>query len=130
MEKESRSGQPYHISPLDRRSGSNPENTVTEAREQVATFRVRISSGTMVEASPPKRKDTTSRYPVWVKTPTANSSSTRPATRANTVVTSTSKKQAIKNQRLFTNQGTNPKNKYHTSRIRGSSLAITVSSLP
>src|SRR5699024_12419759 len=45
-----------------------------------------------------------------------------------TVVMSTSKKQAIKNQRLFTNQGTNPKNKYHTSRIRGSSLAITVRS--
>ena len=44
--------------------------------------------------------------------------------------TTTSKKQAIKNHRLFTNQGTNPKNKYHTSRIRGSSLAITVSSLP
>ncbi len=39
MEKESRSGQPYHIRPLESLSGSRPENTVTEAREQVATFR-------------------------------------------------------------------------------------------
>ena len=61
MEKDSRSGQPYHIRPLDSRSGSRPENTVTEAREQVATFKVNTNSGVTVEASPPNSSDTTSR---------------------------------------------------------------------
>ena len=61
MEKESRSGQPNHIRPLESLSGSRPENTVTEAREQVATFRLSTSSGAMVEALPPKSRDTSSR---------------------------------------------------------------------
>ena len=61
MEKLSRSGQPYHKRPLDSRSGSRPENTVTEAREMVATFRVSTSSGAMAEASPPKNRVTRNR---------------------------------------------------------------------
>ena len=64
MEKLSRSGQPYHIRPLDSLSGSSPENTVTEAREMVATFRVRISRGATAEASPPNSSVTIKRYPV------------------------------------------------------------------
>ena len=46
------------------------------------------------------------------------------------VVTTTSKKQAIKNHRSLTNQGTSPKNRYHIIKMRGSSLAMTVSLLP
>ena len=33
MEKERRSGQPYHIRPLESLSGSRPEKTVTEASD-------------------------------------------------------------------------------------------------
>ena len=61
MEKESRSGQPYHIRPLESLSGSRPEKTVTEANDTVATFRVSTSSGAMAEASPPNRRVTRNR---------------------------------------------------------------------
>ena len=96
----------------------------------VATFRVSTSRGAIAEASPPKIQVAMSRYPVWEKTPTAKSSSTSPATFARTVVTITSRKQPNKNGRSLTNHGTRPKNRYHTSRIRGSLTAMAVSSFP
>ena len=130
MEKDSRSGQPNHISPQESLSGSKPENTVTEAREQVATFRVSTSRGATVSPLPPNSRETSSRYPVWENTPRANTSSTSPATLASRVVATTRRKLAIKNHRSFTNQGARPKNRYHTIKMRGSSLAMTVSSLP
>ena len=46
------------------------------------------------------------------------------------VVAATRRKQPIRKGRSFTNQGTRPKNRYHTNRIRGSIPAITVSLLP
>ena len=111
-------------------SGSSPENTVTEAREMVATFNVRMSSGAMAEASPPKSRVTTKRYPVWEKTPRAKRNSTSPATLARRVVAITSRKHPSRKGMSLTNQGTRPKNRYQASRIRGSRPAMTVSSLP
>ena len=103
---------------------------VMDARETVATFRVSTSSGRMAEASPPNSSVTRKRYPVWEKTPTANRKSTSPATWAIQVVKATSMKQPTKKTTSWTNQGTSPKNRYHTSSGRGSMPAMRVSLLP
>ena len=89
MEKDRRSGQPYHIRPLESRSGSRPEKTVIDAKDTAATFSVSTRRGTTVCALPPKNRETINRYPVWAKTPIPNKNSTRPATLASSVVTAT-----------------------------------------
>ena len=84
----------------------------------------------MAEASPPKSSVTRNRYPVWENTPRAKRNSTSPATLARRVVAITSRKHPSRKGMSLTNQGTRPKNRYQASRTRGSSAAMTVSSLP
>ena len=130
MEKDNLSGHPNHISPLESRSGSSPENTVTDASDTVATFKVRIKRGAIAEVSPPNINVTINKYPVCENTPIPNKNNTRPATFAKIVVNITNIKHPNKNTRLFANQGTIPKNRYQTKRILGSLTAMTVSSFP
>ena len=111
-------------------SGSRPENTVTDASEQVHTLSVITSSGISASMLPLKKIATMSRYPVCENTPMANTKSTSGATRASRVVTTQKMKSESRVVTSCKNHGTIPKNRYQMMSTRGSSWAMGVSSLP